>query len=89
MADLRCEDCGRLMTVEFRIPRLGKPGLCHDYYSCECGYITSRAQEDSEFLQAAEREVAKMRLRLNSDFLRWARRTNQVPAPALPPKLVD
>jgi hypothetical protein len=77
------------MTIEFRIPRLGAPGQCHDFYSCDCGYVTSRKQADSHILQMAEREVAKVRLRLNLEFVKWARRENQVTAPALPPKLVD
>jgi hypothetical protein len=84
---LRCEECGRPMTMEFRIPRLGKPGMCHDYYSCDCGYVTSQAHDASDTLQAAERETAKIRLRLNREFLKWARRMNVVTAPPLPPKL--
>ena len=89
MTTLLCEECGRPMTVEFRIPRLGAPGLCHDFYSCECGYVTSEAHADSDMLQLAEREVAKIRLRLDREFLKWARRTNQITSPTLPPKLIE
>jgi hypothetical protein len=77
------------MTIELRIPRLGGPGQCHDFYSCRCGYVTSRKRADSHILQVAEREVARVRLRLNREFLKWARRENQVTAPALRPRLVD
>ena len=86
---LRCESCGREMSLEFRIPRLGSPGACHDYYSCECGFVTSQAHADSHMLQAAEREIAKIRLRLDKRFLMWARLANKVTSPAVPPKLID
>ena len=89
MSELLCEECGKRMTVEFRIPRLGAPGQCHDFYSCDCGYVTSHEHADSQILQVAEREVAKVRLHLDHDFLRWARRENKVTAPPVPPKLVE
>jgi len=63
--------------------------MSHDFYSCECGYVTSQEHADSQILQIAEREVAKVRLRLNQEFLNWARRANQVTAPPVPPKLTD
>jgi hypothetical protein len=87
--DLRCEACGRVMALEFRIPRLGAPGHCHDFYSCECGYVTSQAHSDSHMLQAAEQEISKVRVRLTSEALKWARLANKVTAPPLPPKLID
>jgi hypothetical protein len=71
------------------IPRLGSPGQCHDFYSCECGYVTSREHADSHALQMAEREVGKIRLRLDKEFLKWARFANKVTAPPVPPKLVE
>ena len=83
---LKCESCGRTMRVEFRIPRLGAPGRCHDFYSCECGYVTSREHADSETLQAAEREVSRIKLSLDAVFLKWARRQNLITAAAVPPK---
>ena len=86
MSALRCESCGRVMTVEFRIPRLGAPGWCHEFYSCECGYVTSEKHADSQMLQSAESEVAKVRLSLDQVFLKWARRANQVTAAPVPPK---
>jgi hypothetical protein len=89
MAALLCEECGREMAVEFRIPRLGAPGLCHEFYSCDCGFVTSQKHADSHALQMAEREVGKIRLRLDKDFLRWARLANKVTAPPVPPKLID
>ena len=75
------------MAVEFRIPRLGEPGICHDYYACDCGFVTSEAHADSVALQLAEREVSKIRLRLDKSFLQWARLANPVTAPPVPPKL--
>ncbi len=89
MTTLRCEECGREMALEFRIPRLGTPGMCHDFYSCECGYVTSQAHADSHMLQTAEQEIGKVRLRLNAEFLKWARLSNKVTAPPVPPKLID
>jgi hypothetical protein len=89
MAKLRCEECGRAMALEFRIPRLGTPGECHDFYSCECGYVTSQAHADSHTLQTAEQEIGKVRLRLNAEFLKWARLANKVTAPPVPPKLIE
>jgi hypothetical protein len=38
-------------------------------------------------LQAAEREIGKVRLRLQKEFLKWARLANTVTAPPVPPKL--
>jgi hypothetical protein len=35
----------------------------------------------------AEREVAKIRLRLDSEFLKWARLANKITATPVPPKL--
>jgi hypothetical protein len=75
--------------LEFRIPRLGAPGECHDFYSCQCGYVTSQAHADSHTLQAAEQEIGKVRLRLNAEFLKWARLANKVTAPPVPPKLIE
>ena len=77
------------MALEFRIPRLGAPGLCHDFYSCECGFVTSEAHADSHMLQTAEREVGKIRLRLDKEFLNWARRGGKITSPPVPPKLTD
>lgn len=89
MATLQCEECGRKMAVEFRIPRLGAPGQRHEFYSCECGFVTSRQHADCHALQMAEREVGKIRLRLDRDFLKWARLANKITAPPVPPKLVE
>ena len=89
MAPLLCEECGREMAVEFRIPRLGAPGQCHDFYSCECGFVTSQEHADSHALQMAEREVGKIRLRLDKEFLKWARLANKITAPPVPPKLIE
>ena len=89
MTTLRCEECGRGMALEFRIPRLGAPGECHDFYSCQCGYVTSQAHAASHMLQAAEQEIGKVRLRLNAEFLKWARLANKVTAPPVPPKLIE
>jgi hypothetical protein len=86
---LLCESCGREMTLEFRVPRLGAPSACHDYYSCVCGFVTSQAHVVSDMLQAAEREISKIRLRLNSAFLKWARRADMVTSPPVPPKPVE
>ena len=88
MFELLCEECGTRMTVEFRIPRLGVPDRCHEYYSCECGFVTSREHQDSHMLQLAEKEISRMRLSLDDDFLKWARRRNKVTAPPLPSKLL-
>jgi hypothetical protein len=77
------------MAIEFRIPRLGAPGQCHDFYSCECGYVTSQEHADSHMLQAAEREIGKVRLRLSREALKWARLANKVTAPPLPSKLIE
>jgi hypothetical protein len=74
---------------EFRIPRLGAPGQCHDFYSCECGFVTSRRHAESHALQMAEREIGKIRLRLDKEFLKWARLANKVTAPPVPNKLID
>jgi hypothetical protein len=76
------------MAIQFRIPRLGKPNICHEYYSCECGFVTSREHSDSHVLQQAEKEIARVRFHLDKGFLNWARRLNAVTAPPLPPKLL-
>jgi hypothetical protein len=77
MAALLCEESGREMAVEFRIPRLGAPGLGHEFHSCDCGFVTSQKHADSHALQMAEREVGRM-----------TRLANQVTAPPVPPKLL-
>jgi hypothetical protein len=92
MATLQCEECGREMAVEFRIPRPGAPGQCHDFYSCECGFVTPQEHADSHALQMAEREVGRYGcgwMRLDREFLKWARLANKVTAPPTPPKLVE
>ena len=76
------------MALEFRIPSLGAPGLCHDFYSCDCGYVTSQDHADSDILQAADRDVGKIRLRLDKEFLKWARLANKITPPPVPPKLI-
>jgi hypothetical protein len=70
---LLCESCGRAMAFEFHIPQLGPPGACHEYHSCECGFVTSQAYGASRMLHADEREIGKIRLRLDKEFLKWAR----------------
>ena len=69
------------MVFEVRVPKVGKPGECHDFYSCDCGNVTSEKHEDAAAREMLRLELGKIQRRLDASFRAWATRNSETPKP--------
>ena len=72
---VKCSHCGEEMEFEVRVPRVGTLGQSRDFFSCECGRVTSQVRTENVASQALnERPEIE-----DEKFLSWATRKRASP----------
>ena len=72
---VKCSRCAKDMEFEVRVPSLSVPGQVHDFFSCECGRVTSQAHNEGAPSQAPN-ENKKI---VDDHFVAWATKKKNFP----------